>query len=59
MEEERPEGPEDDPPSHAVVIIFAVFFEAGLAPFSLALGWWGQRRLLSDLRAQGIHDLLE
>jgi uncharacterized protein len=37
--EERPEGPEDDAPSHAVVIIFAVFFEAGLAPFSLALGW--------------------
>jgi uncharacterized protein len=38
-EEEQPEGPEDDAPSHAVVIIFAVFFEAGLAPFSLALGW--------------------
>jgi uncharacterized protein len=39
VEEERPEGPEDDPPGHGVVIIFAVFFEAGLAPFSLLLGW--------------------
>ncbi len=39
MEEQPPEAPEDEPPSHAVVIIFTVFFEAGLAPFSLALGW--------------------
>jgi membrane protease YdiL (CAAX protease family) len=39
MEELRPEEPEDDPPGHGVVIIFAVFFEAGLAPFSLLLGW--------------------
>jgi membrane protease YdiL (CAAX protease family) len=39
MEEERPDGPEDDPPGHGVVIIFTVFFEAGLAPFSLFLGW--------------------
>src|SRR4051812_47355890 len=39
MEEERQEGPEDDPPGHGVVIIFAVFFEAGLAPFALLLGW--------------------
>lgn len=39
MEEERPVDPEDDPPGHGVVIIFAVFFEAGLAPFSLLLGW--------------------
>ncbi len=39
MEEERLDGPEDDPPGHGVVIIFAVFFEAGLAPFSLLLGW--------------------
>jgi membrane protease YdiL (CAAX protease family) len=39
MEEVRPEEPEDDPPGHGVVIIFAVFFEAGLAPFSLFLGW--------------------
>jgi membrane protease YdiL (CAAX protease family) len=39
MEEEAPEEPENDPPGHAVVIIFAVFFEAGLAPFALAMGW--------------------
>jgi len=40
MEEEvRFEEPEEDPPGHGVVIIFAVFFEAGLAPFSLLLGW--------------------
>jgi uncharacterized protein len=39
MEEERLEEPEDEPPGHGVVIIFAVFFEAGLAPFSLLLGW--------------------
>jgi uncharacterized protein len=38
-EEERQEAPEDDQPGHDVVIIFAVFFEAGLAPFSLLLGW--------------------
>lgn len=39
MEEGPQEAPEDDPPGHDVVIIFAVFFEAGLAPFSLFLGW--------------------
>lgn len=38
-EDDRFEEPEEDPPSHGVVIIFAVFFEAGLAPFSLLLGW--------------------
>ena len=39
MEEELQEPPEDEAPGHDVVIIFAVFFEAGLAPFSLILGW--------------------
>jgi uncharacterized protein len=39
MEEEQLEGPDEEPPGHGVVIIFAVFFEAGLAPFSLFLGW--------------------
>ncbi len=39
MVEDPPEDSEDELPSHAVVIIFAVFFEAGLAPFSLILGW--------------------
>jgi membrane protease YdiL (CAAX protease family) len=38
-EVERPGEPDEDPPGHGVVIIFAVFFEAGLAPFSLFLGW--------------------
>src|SRR5262245_17992273 len=38
MEEEPLGGPEFDPLGHRVVIIFAVFFEAGLAPFSLLLG---------------------
>jgi membrane protease YdiL (CAAX protease family) len=38
-EEGRPEEPEDDPPGHGVVILFTVFFEVGLAPFSLILGW--------------------
>ena len=39
MEEQRQDGPDEDPPGHGAVIIFAVFFEAGLAPFSLLLGW--------------------
>lgn len=39
MEEDLPQGPEDDRPGRDVIIIFAVFFEAGLAPFSLILGW--------------------
>jgi uncharacterized protein len=39
MEEPPREEPEDDPPGHGVVIMIAVFFEAGLAPFSLLLGW--------------------
>jgi uncharacterized protein len=39
MEEDPQQGPEDEAPGHDVVIIFAVFFEAGLAPFSLLLGW--------------------
>jgi len=39
MEEDLPEEPEDDHPKREVIIIFAVFFEAGLAPLSLVLGW--------------------
>ena len=31
---------EDDQPGRDVIIIFAVFFEGGLAPLSLFLGWW-------------------
>lgn len=40
LQEERPEEPEDDPPGHGVVILFSVFFEVGLAPFSLIVGWF-------------------
>ncbi len=39
MEEELPEEPEEDHPGRDAVIIFAVFFEGGLAPLSLFLGW--------------------
>ena len=39
MEEDLREEPEDDHPKREVIIIFAVFFEAGLAPLSLILGW--------------------
>ena len=43
------EPPEDDPPGRDVVIIFAVFFEAGLAPFSLFLGWLVGHPPLADV----------
>jgi uncharacterized protein len=39
MEEDLLQEPEDDHPNRAVIIIFAVFFEGGLAPLSLFLGW--------------------
>jgi membrane protease YdiL (CAAX protease family) len=39
MEEDLLRGPEDDRPGRDVIIIFAVFFEIGLAPFSIFLGW--------------------
>jgi membrane protease YdiL (CAAX protease family) len=39
MEEDLLQGPEDDQPGREVIIIFAVFFEGGLAPLSLLLGW--------------------
>ena len=38
-EEDLLQGPEDDQPGREVIIIFAVFFEGGLAPLSLFLGW--------------------
>ena len=31
---------EDDQPGRDVITMFAVFFEGGLAPSSLFLGWW-------------------
>jgi membrane protease YdiL (CAAX protease family) len=39
MEEDLLKGPENDQPTRDVIIILAVFFEAGLAPFSLFVGW--------------------
>ena len=39
MEEDLLPEPDDDHPKREVVIIFAVFFEGGLAPLSLLLGW--------------------
>jgi uncharacterized protein len=39
MEEDLLQEPKDDHPKRAVVIIIAVFFEGGLAPLSLFLGW--------------------
>ena len=39
MEEDLLEDPKDDHPKRGAVIIFAVFFEVGLALLSLLLGW--------------------
>jgi len=39
MEEDLLQEPEEDQPGREVIIIFFVFFEAGLAPLSLGLGW--------------------
>jgi membrane protease YdiL (CAAX protease family) len=40
MEEDLLQEPQEDKPGREVIIIFAVFFEAGLAPLSLILGWF-------------------
>jgi uncharacterized protein len=37
--EENLLGPDDERPARDVIIIILVFFEAGLAPFSIFLGW--------------------
>jgi uncharacterized protein len=39
MEEDNLPKPEVDYPKREIVIIIAVFFESGLAPFSLLVGW--------------------
>jgi membrane protease YdiL (CAAX protease family) len=39
MEDDPLQEPENEKVGREVIIIFAVFFEAGLAPFSLFLGW--------------------
>lgn len=33
----------DEPPGHDAIVLFAVFFEGGLAPLSLILGWFLNR----------------
>jgi membrane protease YdiL (CAAX protease family) len=38
---------EDQQPGRDVIIMFAVFFEGGLAPLSLFLGWWLSHNPLS------------
>ncbi len=37
--EELQDEPQYDPPGRDVILIFAVFFEGGLAPLSVFLGW--------------------
>ncbi len=37
--DDQPET-EIDSPGHDAIVTFAVFFEGGLAPLSLLLGWW-------------------
>jgi uncharacterized protein len=39
MEDDPLQEPEDERPGREVIVMLAVFFEAGLAPLSLALGW--------------------
>ena len=39
MEDDPLQEPENEKVGREVIVIFAVFFEAGLAPFSLFLGW--------------------
>ena len=39
MEDDLLQEPEEDKPGREVIVMLAVFFEAGLAPLSLVLGW--------------------
>jgi membrane protease YdiL (CAAX protease family) len=57
MEEDLLQEPEDDQPGREVIIIFAVFFEGGLAPLSLILGWLLGHRPLEHF-AWSMHDAL-
>ncbi len=47
LEPEEPEG-EGDQPGRDVIIMFIVFFEGGLAPLSLLLGYWLGHRPLAQ-----------
>jgi uncharacterized protein len=40
LEDDRDPEPEDERPGREVIVMLAVFFEAGLAPLSLLLGWF-------------------
>ncbi|MFO0889171.1 MAG: CPBP family intramembrane glutamic endopeptidase [Isosphaeraceae bacterium] len=51
-----PDG-EDQQPGRDVIIMFAVFFEGGLAPLSLFLGWWLGQNPLSHFRWDATHAL--
>jgi CAAX protease family protein len=44
---------DDDQPGRDVIIMFAVFFEGGLAPLSLVLGWWWGHNPLSQFSWSG------
>ncbi len=39
MDDDLLQEPEEDKPGREVIIMLAVFFEVGLAPLSLLLGW--------------------
>jgi uncharacterized protein len=49
---------EDDQPGREVIIMFAVFFEGGLAPLSLLLGWWLGHNPLAQFAWSGTDALL-
>jgi uncharacterized protein len=49
-EDELMEENEYDPPGRDVILIFAVFFEGGLAPLSVFLGWLAGHPPLADFR---------
>lgn len=49
---------EDDQPGRDVIIMFAVFFEGGLAPLSLLLGWWLGHNPLAQFAWSATHALL-
>ncbi len=50
-------GNDDDQPGRDVIIMFAVFFEGGLAPLSLFLGWWLGHNPLAQFAWRGMDAL--
>jgi membrane protease YdiL (CAAX protease family) len=59
MEEQPLEGQqeEEDQPGRDVIMILAIFFEGGLAPFSLFLGWLAGHPPLSQFSWSGVDAL--